>query len=114
MFWQFGQFLRFVMSMVVKVMSLKSHTMNLFFSVVPMPVRVFMVSMAWMAPIMPGVAPITPLVLQFWRSSSAMFGSMHSRHGVSGGWNTDMLPSTPIAAPKTYGMRSLVVARLTR
>src|SRR3990170_6418026 len=100
---QAGQPTLFEISIVAKDMSLKSQTISLPFNGEPAPEISLMASMACMAPIMPGVAPRTPRVLHVCSSLSERFGIMHSKQGVSGGAKTDKLPSTPIAAPKTYG-----------
>jgi hypothetical protein len=79
-----------------------------------MPARTFTVSIASILPMIPAVAPKTPLASHVERKSSSMPGKTHSRHGVSGGAKTERLPSRPTAAPKTYGVLDLKHARLTR
>ena len=91
----------FEMSMLVKSISLKSQTSSLPFNVEPIPAKSFMVSMACKEPIIPVVAPKTPRVLQDSKSASDRLGIKHSRQPVSGGANTERLPSMPMAAPKT-------------
>ena len=97
---QTGQLEFFKIGIAVKSISLKSQTNNLPLNVLPIPDRSFMVSIACMVPIIPDVAPIIPNLLQGW-SVLEFWGIKHSRHPVSGGENTERLPSNPLAAPKT-------------
>src|SRR5665647_1314641 len=112
--WQTGHLVFSEMSMVVKYMSLKSQTISLPFKVEPMPVKSLIVSMACKAPIIPGVAPTTPRVLHVNISESEMLGIKHSKQPVFGGAKTERFPSTPIAAPKTYGIFNFTHTRLTK
>ena len=67
----------------------------------PTPAKQFYGFHSLQAPITPGVAPITPRVLQVSKSLSERLGIKHSKQPVSGGANTERLPSMPMAAPNT-------------